>query len=476
VKGFARVVVAVLAATVLHGCCAVCCEEVKEDAAVDDQLGWRLSMQAYTFHKGTFFEAVDKTASLGLKYIEMFPGQRISEDDSATTDFDMSTATRLKVKEKLRDAGLELVNYGVVGAGDEAGWRSLFEFAKDMGIETIVTEPSPEHMDLVEELCDEFKINVAIHNHPKPSHYWNPDTVLKAVEGRSKRMGACADTGHWMRSGLDPIECLKKLEGRIVSLHFKDLNESGREGHDVPWGTGAGNAYGMLAEIKRQGFRGVFSIEYEYNWNNSVPEIRECAKYFRLIAAALAEEGYEPLFKEDLSDAIMSQGGWAVDGGVLAAEGEGDIWTKKRYADFVLDLEFKCDPETNSGVFLRCKSIEEWMHTAIEVQILQPAVDNPTENCGAIFDCLGPTKKMVKKAGEWNHYIIIAKANRIYVILNGEQVIDMDLDLWTEPHKNPDGTPNKFNYAYRDMSREGHVGLQYHGHPVWFRNLRIKPL
>lgn len=290
-KGFARVVVAVLAVTVLHGCCAVCCEEVKEDAAVDDQLGWRLSMQAYTFHMDTFFEAVDKTAALGLKYIEMFPGQRISEDDSASTNFDMSAATRLKVKEKLSDAGLELVNYGVVGAGDEAGWRALFEFAKDMGIETIVSEPMKEHMDLVEALCDEFKINVAIHNHPRPTHYWNPDTVLKAVEGRSKRIGACADTGHWMRSGLNPIECLKKLEGRIVSLHFKDLNKTGEGAHDVPWGTGAGNANGMLAEVKRQGVKGVFSIEYEHNWGKSLPEIRKCIEFFKNTSAGLVEEG-----------------------------------------------------------------------------------------------------------------------------------------------------------------------------------------
>jgi sugar phosphate isomerase/epimerase len=290
-KRLTRVVAAVLTVAVLQVCCGVCCEDVEEGAAVDEKLGWRLSMQAYTFHRGTFFEAVDKTNALGLKYIEMFPDQRISEDDSATTNFDMGAAARLKVKEKLRAAGLKLVNYGVVGARDEAGWRSLFEFARDMGIETVVIEPGPKHMDLVEELCDEFEINVAIHNHPKPSHYWNPDTVLKAVKGRNKRMGACADTGHWMRSGLDPIECLKKLEGRIVSLHFKDLNKSGQEGHDVPWGTGAGNAKGMLAEIKRQGFKGVFSIEYEYNWDKSVPEIGRCIEYFKRTSAALAGEG-----------------------------------------------------------------------------------------------------------------------------------------------------------------------------------------
>jgi sugar phosphate isomerase/epimerase len=392
-------------------------------------------------------------------------------------DYKMDEATRKKVQEKLASVKIKLVNFGVVGAGSEADWRALFQFAKDMGIETIVSEPDEKEADFLEKLCDEFQINLAIHNHPKPSPYWNPDTVLKFVEGRSKRMGACADTGHWARSGLVPLECVKKLKGRVISSHLKDLNVASAKGHDVPWGTGACNVAGILAELKRQGYRGTFSAEYEYNWENSVPEITLCAQYFHLVAAALADEGYKPLLKKDLSDAVVEKGGWAFENGVLTAKGKGDVWTKTRYGDFALDLEFKCAAETNSGVFLRCASIENWLHTAIEVQILQPWLgDQPRENCGGVFDCLGPSKKMIKPAGEWNHYLIIAKANRIYVVFNGEQVLNMDLDQWTEAHKNPDGTPNKFDNAYKDMAREGCIGLQYHGQPISFRNLRIKPL
>ena len=87
--------------------------------------------------------------------------------------------------------------------------------------------PSEADFDAIDKLCAEFDINLAIHNHPQPSHYWNPDTVLKVCKDRSKRIGACADTGHWLRSGLNPLECLKKLEGRIISLHFKDLEREG---------------------------------------------------------------------------------------------------------------------------------------------------------------------------------------------------------------------------------------------------------
>ena len=104
-------------------------------------------------------------------------------------------------------------------------------------------------------------------------------------------LGACADVGHYVRSGLDPVECLKKLEGRLIALHFKDLNEKSLKAHDVPWGTGISNVKGMLAELKRQKFKGVFCVEYEYNWENSMPEIAECVKFFNASVAALASEG-----------------------------------------------------------------------------------------------------------------------------------------------------------------------------------------
>ena len=403
----------------------------ERQAPAREGLGWRLGVQAYTFKEFTFFEAVDKTASMDLKYIETYPGQRVSKDINADMHHNMDSATCEKIKQKLDSAGVKLVNYGVVTGGDQADWRRIFEFARLMGVETIVSEPDADQMDLVETLCKEFEINLAIHNHPKPTKYWDPEKVLEAVKGRSERIGACADTGHWVRSGLNPLECLKKLEGRIISLHLKDLSANAADAHDLPWGTGVCNVFGMLEELKRQGFKGVFSVEYEYNWMDSVPEIGKCIDYFDLVSTALVGEGYKGLFEKDLSNAILDKGGWAFEEGVLAAKGKGDIWSKDRYGDFILDLEFKCEPKTNSGVFLRCNSIENWLHTAIEVQILQPVMDNDKYNCGAIYDCLAPSKPTIKAPGEWNRYTIIARANKIYVMLNSEQVIDVDLDEWT---------------------------------------------
>jgi sugar phosphate isomerase/epimerase len=260
-----------------------------------EKLGWRLGCQAYSFNRFTFFEAVDKTASVGLKYIEAYPGQKLSPDKpDVTFDHNISEETIAAVKAKLSSAGVTLVNYGVVGpeeklALDEKAWRKIFDFAKKMGIESICSEPKPGAFSLLDKLTEEYGINIAIHNHPKPSPYWNPDTEVQAWQGHSKRIGACADTGHWMRSGVNPLEALKKLEGRIITFHFKDLDTMGPKAHDVPWGEGKGDVKALLAEIKRQGFKGVFSIEYEYNWENSLPEIAKCVANFDAMAAELAK-------------------------------------------------------------------------------------------------------------------------------------------------------------------------------------------
>jgi len=200
------------------------------------------------------------------------------------------------------------------------------------------------------------------------------------------------------------------------------------------------------------------------------------AELQQLLDDAASGKGFEPLFKEDLSNANCPPNSWAFEDGVLTPKGKIDIWTKEKYGDFVLDLEFKCAEKSNSGILLRCKDVKQWLHTSIEIQILQNQEKSDKNSCGSVYDCQAPTKQMIKKAGEWNRYIIICKANRIYVVLNGEQVVDMDLNQWTEAHKNPDGSKNKFNNAYKDMAREGFIGLQYHGSPIWFRNLKIKPL
>ncbi|MBO2543591.1 sugar phosphate isomerase/epimerase [Salegentibacter sp. BDJ18] len=244
------------------------------------ELDWKLGAQAYTFKNFTFAEALNKISSIDLKYVEAYPGQEIGNSIEGTMHYGMNANTKKKVKKLLNSKGIQLVAYGVVSGENEADWKELFEFAQDMGIDIITSEPEKEDLDMVNRLAREYNIKVALHNHPKPSTYWHPNTVLEALEGR-ENIKACADVGHWIRSGLNPVESLKKLEGQIASLHFKDLNEKSRDAHDVPWGTGISDVEAMLKELKRQKFGGLFSIEYEHNWDNSLPEIEKSVDYFK---------------------------------------------------------------------------------------------------------------------------------------------------------------------------------------------------
>ena len=249
--------------------------------------GFFIGCQAYTFNRFSVFEAIDKTVEAGGKVIEFYPGQKLSKDEpSVKWDHNASAETIQKVKAKLAASKITAVNYGVVDIPkDEAEARKIFEFAKNMGLYAITTE-SVGAIDTIEKLVKEYDIKVAFHDHPKqannPSYkMWDPNYVLSVIKDRDTRIGSGADTGHWVRSGLNPVECLRILKGRIISSHLKDLHEMGPGAHDVPYGTGVSDVPALLNELKAQGFAGNISIEYEYHWENSTPEVGQCIGFVR---------------------------------------------------------------------------------------------------------------------------------------------------------------------------------------------------
>ncbi|HEV8606433.1 MAG TPA: DUF1080 domain-containing protein [Tepidisphaeraceae bacterium] len=170
---------------------------------------------------------------------------------------------------------------------------------------------------------------------------------------------------------------------------------------------------------------------------------------------------------------------WVVkDGEIAWKESAVDLWTEEEFGDFILELEFKCSPGCNSGVFVRTADIKDNVQSGIEVQIWDSYGKTKMEKhyCAAIYDALEPSKNAERKIGEWNAMRITAKGPAIVVELNGERVIDMDLDKWSEAGKNPDGTANKYKKPLKDFPRKGFIGLQDHHKAVWFRNVRIKTL
>lgn len=199
---------------------------------------------------------------------------------------------------------------------------------------------------------------------------------------------------------------------------------------------------------------------------------------FALAADHPDTTGWKDLFAADLSNAV-DPAGWVFEGKELVAKTHDTLWTKDSYGDFILDLEFKVIAESNSGVFLRSGDIKNVLK-ALEIQVHDSADGSKYGMVAAIYDAMPPSKSMAKPVGEWNHYTITCKGPLVSVVFNGEEVINANLDNWSEAGKNPDGTPNKFKEALKDYARKGPIGLQgLHGKaqaPVWYRNLKIKVL
>jgi hypothetical protein len=185
-------------------------------------------------------------------------------------------------------------------------------------------------------------------------------------------------------------------------------------------------------------------------------------------------KGTKVLFDGKNTDAFLPNK-WVIEDGLLARKkGSGYIWTKDSYGDFVLNLEVKMSKKCNSGVFFRTDP-KNPVQGGFEIQVMDTyGKDKPGKNDGgALYDAVAPTKNAIKSAGEWNTMQITAKGPNVTVVLNGEKVIEANLDEWTTSNQNPDGGKNKFKTALKDLPRTGHIGFQDHGHDVWFRNVTI---
>jgi hypothetical protein len=199
-----------------------------------------------------------------------------------------------------------------------------------------------------------------------------------------------------------------------------------------------------------------------------------------------SQKGWVDLFTADLSNAAYPKGVWTVENGVLTASQDIAIWSAKPYDNFILDLEFKTAPGTNSGVIVYASDTSNWIPNSIEIQIADDYAEQWAKSpanwqCGAVFGHQGATKtKVVKKPGEWNRYTITCQDKMIYILLNGQQVNQVDLSKWTSAKINPDGSeiPAWLNKPLAELPTQGHIGFQgkHAGAPIYFRNIKIKEL
>ncbi len=438
-----------------------------------------VAMQCWTYRKYSFFEAAEKSKELGISYLQAYPGQPLSAGDKDSVfDHNMEEAQIQKIRKRLSDMGMSVVSYGVVDTGrTEESMRRVFDFARKMGIRTIVAEPQDDDFPLLDKLVGEYNINIAIHNHPEPSKYAKPEVALKSIRDRNERIGVCADTGHWMRGDLKPVDCLRYLKGRIIDVHLKDRSDFGtaKTSEDVPFGQGQADVRAILAELTAQNYGGFLTVEYENEKEVLTPE-PAIQKGLEFIKSETYFDGYEELLRRQ-PDARYAKHGWNHYGpgyfeleekdGILKSQGGmGLLWySVKKYRDFVLELDYRCAQEnTNSGIFLRVPEVptsDDYIYHSFEIQI--DDAGKGIHTTGAVYDAESPTKDAALPAGEWNHFKITFQGRHIDVELNGIQILSWDAE--------PRG-------KVRDFASQGYIGLQNHDSiaPAHFRNIFIKEL
>lgn len=236
---------------------------------------WQLGIQLWTFHLVPFTVAIEKADSCGLKYLEVYSGHPLGGVYKDSFNIRMSASSKTAVKKLLQKKGMTLVAFGVLNPKSREEWADIFVFANEMEIKVLSAEPMKEHLNYADSLAGTYGIKIAIHNHPKPASFYHPDSVLAAMT-HHPNIYACADIGHWARSGLDPVKSLQQLKGRIADVHLKDIDAFDKINADnMILGKGIINLSAIFEELKAQQYNGQISIEHEQNWYNIVPDVKQ---------------------------------------------------------------------------------------------------------------------------------------------------------------------------------------------------------
>ncbi len=238
--------------------------------------GFKMGLQSYSLRHFKAPEALKHTQTLGLKYWEAYPGHIPQTNVPGQIE---------EQKKLLADAGVNLLAFGVVGFdSDEAKARKFFDYAKAMGIKSLSADPkkTKETFDLLDKLVAEYDVAIAIHNHGPGAMYHKISDVEQMVKDRHPKIGACVDTGHYLRSDEKPDEAIERLGKRVFGVHFKDVktHPDGKKQFRI-LGEGDLNILACLKHLKKLDYQYCLAIEYEENPTNPVSDIEVCLKAVR---------------------------------------------------------------------------------------------------------------------------------------------------------------------------------------------------
>jgi sugar phosphate isomerase/epimerase len=233
--------------------------------------GFPVGVQSYSLRNFSVEEAIRHLQGMGVHYVEFFSKHL---DPNGTPEQDAA------VKKLLQAADIKISAHGVNSfGGDHAANKKIFDFAKRIGFKTITANPRPEAFESLDKLVAEYDIRIAIHNHGPGALFDKLAGLQKAIAGHDKRIGACVDCGHYIRSGEDPVKCVLELGDRVYGVHMKDEKEANtRASSNVVIGKGHLDVVGLFKALRQVKFPadGALSLEYEANPANPIDDMKAC--------------------------------------------------------------------------------------------------------------------------------------------------------------------------------------------------------
>jgi inosose dehydratase len=253
-------------------------------AAEDDPwLGMKVGVATYTLRELPIEEAIKAVKRVGLKYVSI-------KNVKNHIDLSHSSEERKQRAQMFRDAGLIPLSVGNVSMrSGEADIRKAFEYARDIGVPTIVCAPSLEAIPFLDKMVKEFNIRLAIHNHgPEDKGFFpSPFDVMRAVEKFDNRIGLCIDVGHTARAGVDPADSILKCQERLYDVHMKDISALGNKNTPIEGGRGILDSKSILAALLKIKYQGLVGFEYEKDAKDPIPGLAESVGYVKGLLAGM---------------------------------------------------------------------------------------------------------------------------------------------------------------------------------------------
>ncbi len=464
---------------------------VAAEPAADGYGGFKMGIQSYSLRGYDVEQAMEHSKKLGLHFWEAYPNH-----------IPMNTLPSYiaEQKAKLAEQGITLAGYGVVSMDEnETKAREIFDFAKAMGLMSISINPNktPETFDLLEKLCVEYQIPVAIHNHGPGALYDKVSDILEMVEGRSELIGACVDTGHYLRSNEDPVDVINKLGKRVHGVHLKDVRTIHSEEElaklmaELPenrakqlktegkiftiLGEGELNIVGVLKALRGINYQNNVSLEYEENPENPLSDLELCFAAVRDAVAYLDdnEEGFVQLWDGKTFDGWKineNADTWKIEDGIIVCNGERShlfyAGEEAPYKNFELKVDVMARNNSNGGIYFHTKYQDEgWPKAGFETQVNNSYNKDPRKT-GSLYAVDDVNRQMIPDDTWWTQHIIVQ---------GGHVIIKVDGKVATD-YTQPEGQT-----AQKDFDRlldQGTFALQGHDphSTVYYKNIRAKKL